>query len=103
MSGETFVSLADLRRAVSRVLDEVERRQGPVVALGTDYYWTIGPSDAFRFETEAPQPTVGQLADDIQSMHDMLADREDHSIAAWHDLAHLIGILNGLAALDLKQ
>ncbi|MEV4283843.1 hypothetical protein [Actinoplanes xinjiangensis] len=73
MSGETFVSLADLRRAVSRVLDEVER-----------------------------QPTVGQLADDIQSMYDMLADREDHSIAARHDLAHLIGILNGLAALDLK-
>ena len=99
MSGETLVSMADLRRALSRSLDEVERQQGTVVDLGTDYYWTVGPWDAFRFELEAPQPTVGQLTDDVQSMQHMLTDDAGPSIAVWHDLAHLIGILNRLAAL----
>ncbi|MGK5681674.1 hypothetical protein [Actinoplanes sp. URMC 104] len=102
MTGETSVSLADLRRALSRTLDEVERQHGPVVDLDADYYWTIGPWDAFRFETEAPQPTVGQLTDDVQAIRDVLADHEDRSAAAWHDLPHIVGILNRLAALHLK-
>ena len=103
MSGETFVSLADLRRALAQSLDDVERQHGPVVDLGADYYWTVGPGDAFHFGTEAPQPTVGQLTDDVRSMQNMLADAVDSSTAAWHDLAHLIGILNRLAALDQKS
>jgi hypothetical protein len=61
---------------------------------------TVGPWDAFRFVAEAPQPTVGQLTDDVQSMQNMLADDADPPIAVWHDLAHLIGILNRLAALS---
>ncbi|WP_146246338.1 hypothetical protein [Actinoplanes xinjiangensis] len=100
MSGEAFVSLADLRRALARSLDEVERQRGPVVDFGADSYWTVGPWDAFRFDTEVPQPTVGQLTDDVQSMQNMLADDADPSTAVWHDLAHLIGILNRLAALN---
>jgi hypothetical protein len=103
MSGETFVSLADLRQALTRSLDQVERRQGPVVDLDADYYWTVGPWDAFRFDTEAPQPTVGQLTDDVRSMQSMLAADADPSVAVWHDLTHLIGILNRLAVLDQKS
>jgi hypothetical protein len=100
MSGEVFVSLADLRRVLAQSLDEIERQRGPVVDLGADFYWTVGPWDAFRFVAEAPQPTVGQLTDDVQSMQNMLADDADPPIAVWHDLAHLIGILNRLAALS---
>jgi hypothetical protein len=100
MSGETSVSVADLRTALSRLLDEVERRQGSIVDLDADYYWTVHPMDAFRFEAEAPKPTVGELADDIRSMQSMLVDQADSPIVVWHDLAHLIGILNRLAALD---
>lgn len=68
MSGEVFVSLADLRRALAQSLDEIERQRGPVIDLGADFYWTVGPWDAFRFVAEAPQPTGGQLTDDVQSM-----------------------------------
>jgi hypothetical protein len=35
-------------------------------------------------------------------MQDMLAGQADPPILVWHDLAHLIGILNRLAALDLE-
>jgi hypothetical protein len=73
---------------------------GPIVDLEADYYWTVGPWDAFQFEAAAPQPTVGQLTDDVRSMHDMLVDHADAPIAAWHELTHLIGILNRLAGLN---
>ncbi|MFI5937824.1 hypothetical protein [Actinoplanes sp. NPDC051494] len=103
MSSETVLSLADLRRALTRSLDEIERQQGSVVELGADFYWTIVPWAAFSFGADVPQPTVGQLSDDVRSMRDILADHPDPPISAWHDLAHLIGILNRLAALDLAD
>jgi hypothetical protein len=36
-------------------------------------------------------------------MRDMLIDHADSSVAVWHDLAHLVGILNQLAALSLER
>jgi hypothetical protein len=101
MAGETVVSLADLRHALASLLDEVERRHGKVVDLDADYYWTIGPWDSFRLDAlDGPKPTVGQLTDDVESMKDMLAGRDDREIAVWHDLTHIVGILSRLAALD---
>ncbi|GAA1558469.1 hypothetical protein GCM10009827_094280 [Dactylosporangium maewongense] len=102
MTNGTQVSLADLRKALTQLLDAVERQHGPTVDLKADYYWTIGPADAFRFDiTGCPEPTVGTLTDDVQSMRDILKTTHDEPIAVWHDLAHVIGILNRLAALDL--
>ncbi|MEU8284261.1 hypothetical protein AB0C01_07970 [Micromonospora sp. NPDC048905] len=83
------------------LLDELEKQRGQVVDLRADYYWTISPQEAFRFEgTKPPEATLGQLSDDLGSMRDMLASNVDHPVV-WHDLAHLIGILSRLAALDL--
>jgi hypothetical protein len=85
------------------LLEEVDRQFGPVVDLDADYYWTVGPQDALRFEaTGAPEPTVGQLTDDIDALRDMLASIADRPRVVWHDLADVIGILTRLAALDRR-
>jgi hypothetical protein len=104
MTNSTEVSLGDLRQALTQLLDAVERRHGPTVDLDTDHYWTIGPADAFRFDAaDGPEPTVGQLTDDVQSMRAMLEATRDGPAVVWHDLAHVVGILNRLAALDLPR
>ncbi|MET7403909.1 hypothetical protein ABZS66_61645 [Dactylosporangium sp. NPDC005572] len=101
MAGEVLVSLGDLRQALALLLDEIEKRHGKVIDLDADYYWTIGAWDAFRLgAVGVPEPTVGQLTDDVRSMRDMLTAPGDRTMVVWHDLAHVIGILNRLAALD---
>ena len=73
-SSAEFVSLAHIRQGLSILLDEIERRYGTAVDLDADCYWTITPGEAFRFgASEAPEPTVGQLTDDIASLLEMLA------------------------------
>lgn len=93
--------MAHLRQGLSVLLDEVERRHGAVVDLGADYYWTITAQEAFRFEASgAPEPTVGQLTDDIVSLRELVAGDADRPVVVWHDLAHVIGLLTRLAVLD---
>ena len=102
MAGETVVSLADLRRALWWLLEEVERRHGKVVGLDANHYWTIGPWDSFRLDAaDEPQSTVGRLSDDVEAMQDLLAGLNDREVVIWHDLTHLVGIPGRLAVLDL--
>jgi hypothetical protein len=97
----SLVPLADLRQGLAILLDELERRHGAVADLDADYYWTVNPQDAFRLDAAgAPEPTVGQLTDDIEALREMLKANQDRPVVVWHDLAHLIGILGRLAALD---
>ncbi|MET7420879.1 hypothetical protein [Dactylosporangium sp. NPDC005555] len=104
MTNITQVSLRDLRQSLTLLLDAVERQYGQTVDLNADYYWTIGVWDAFRLDgADRPEPTLGQLTDDIQSMREVLEAARDEPAAVWHDLAHVVGILNRLAALDLPR
>ena len=93
------VSVADLREALSRLVDAVEREYGTEIDLGADFYWVVDRSAAYNLDRpEAGELTVGQLSDDIESMRSLLADGIRPE-ALWHDLAHLIGILSRLAAM----
>ena len=104
MAGEVYVSVAELRQALVSLLGEIEKRHGTVIDLDADHYWTIGPWDSFSLDAdEVPEPTVGQLSDDVRSMRDMLTESPDRTAVVWHDLTHVIGILNRLAALDLPE
>ena len=95
------VSLAEPHRGLTILLDEVEQQRGAVVDLDGDYYWTVGPPDAFRFDADGPpEPTAGQLSDDIASLREILVGVPDRPVMVWHDLAHVVGILSRLAALD---
>jgi hypothetical protein len=95
------VNVTDLRRAVGRLLDEVEQRHGPTVALGADHYWMLSDEAAFalRAEPTAEGILAGQLSDDVDAVRE-LVDRSHDEVAVWHDLRHVIGVLSRIAAQD---
>jgi hypothetical protein len=91
------ISLSDLREALRRLLDAAEEQFGAVIDLDADHYWAIDSRGAFDLSTD-PEVDVGQLSDDTATVRDLLA-REDGEIFLWHDLDHLIAILQRIAAL----
>ncbi|MDG4823858.1 hypothetical protein O7635_18540 [Asanoa sp. WMMD1127] len=98
MDKGAVVRVADLRVAVERLLAEVERDRGAEVDLGADYYLVVPLESAYELHAGSPQLTMGQLSDDVASLRELL-ERDD--VCVWHDLAHVVGILTRLAALDL--
>ena len=95
------VSLPQLRRVLDRVLDDLAARHGDEVELTADHHWVIDPRAAYDLTT-APSVehlTVRQLSDDLAELAGLSAT-EDPPVP-WHDLGHVIGILQRLAAQDL--
>jgi hypothetical protein len=93
------VAIADLREALQRVLDAAEKKFGSVVDLAADYYWTVPSSETFDNLEMPTALEAGQLSDDVGELRELLA-REDGEIFIWHDLNHLVGILQRVASLD---
>jgi hypothetical protein len=95
------ISVAELREAVSRLLDAVERRFGSAVSLGADNYWGLFSPDMFAADDSKP-PVLGRtLSDDVESIRDLLlrGDRSEDEMMLWHDLNHLVGVLQRLSSL----
>jgi hypothetical protein len=70
VTGAIKVSVRNLREGLGLLLDEIERRHGSFVDLGTDFYWVIDREASYGLDL--PQPadvTVGQLSDDVASLH----------------------------------
>ena len=104
MDTDRVLNLGELRSALGRVLDELERRHGQRIELGADYYWTLDPSDPYKFDAAAqPEITVSHLGDDVDSMLELLQRDPEEPVIVWHDLGHLVGILRRLAATDLPS
>lgn len=71
MAESITVTIADLRAALSRVLDATEARLGPEVSLAVDHYWHLPVEDAFDLANEPQTFTVGQVSDDLdEAVHD---------------------------------
>lgn len=94
MAEPLIVRIADLRTALVRVLDAAEKRLGPEIALGADYYWHVPVDDAFSMAEEPQEFTVGQVSDDLQEVMQDRGERLPEE--AWHDLSHLVGVLRAL-------
>lgn len=97
----TIIDLPLLRSELDRLLREVERRHGAAVGVDADHYWLVGSAAAFNL-TQQPALGVGQLSDDATELRAMI-DRPAEDLAPWHELKHLIGILDALAAADLPS
>ncbi|MGY1833057.1 hypothetical protein ACI8AA_21795 [Geodermatophilus sp. SYSU D01180] len=104
MSAPITVSVAALQRALTAVLDEVARQHGDEVELTADHYWVLTPRAAYDLtaDPDVRSCTVAQLSDDVATVREILgrADDEEEVLSPWHDLAHLAGILQRLAAQD---
>jgi hypothetical protein len=91
------VALADVREALARVLDAAEAELGAVVDLDADHYWALDAGAAFDLSKD-PEIKAGQVSDDVETVRELLV-RERGEIFLWHDLEHLVGILQRIAAL----
>jgi hypothetical protein len=88
-----------LRRQLNRLLVILEERGGATVQLHEELYWALETSEMFCLES-VPAPSAGQLSDDVDELTAM-ASRPDDLLVPWHDLKHLIGLLEVLARRDL--
>lgn len=98
MSTSFRVPLALLREQLDRLLRAVEARDGEAIEIDADYYWLLESREAFALDRPAIA-SAGQISDDIDELHNMAA-REDDDLIPWHDLKHLIGLLEAIAARD---
>jgi hypothetical protein len=101
MSIDIEIEVSELGAVLDSVLAGVEAKFGPTVNLAADYYWVLDPLTAFDPTAEqASGMTLGQLSDDVLTVRQIL-ERDDEPIVIWHDLAHIVGLLSRIAALDL--
>jgi hypothetical protein len=94
---DVVIAVSELREALDRLLAAITVGFGHSIDLDGDYHWWIETQDAFDM-TREPSVNAGQLSDDVTSMREMLS-REDDEIVVWHDLDHVIGILQRISAL----
>jgi hypothetical protein len=97
-STEPEITVAELREATRRLLDAVERRFSPTVRLRADRY--LGLFAPEMFEQGPPEVLWRSLADDVREIRVMLArDTSEDDDLLWHDMNHLVGILERLSSL----
>lgn len=94
----TRIDVPLLREQLHRVLLEVEAQHGSHVELDADHYWLVESAAALDLN-RAPDLAVGQLSDDAAQLREM-ASRASDELLLWHDLKHLVGLLDALAAVD---
>jgi hypothetical protein len=76
----------------------VEVRHGAVIDLQIDSYWLVETDERFSLDG-VPTPGVGDVSDDADELEDMVS-RLDEDLTPWHELKHLIGLLEALVLLD---
>jgi len=97
MGEKLVIAVSELSEALDRLLGAVVVELGPSIDLGADHYWSIDTREAFDLSRE-PSLEAGQLSDDVASTRNMLA-RDENEVLVWHDLDHVIGILQRIAGL----
>ncbi|WP_326646266.1 hypothetical protein OG884_16665 [Streptosporangium sp. NBC_01755] len=104
---DMVISLADLRRACALLLDAAEKHHGEHVELesiAADHYWDLPFAGAFDMSSDpATDIGVGQVSDDLDEIHALLARSPDEPVILWHDLIHLCGLLRAIALADAAR
>jgi len=99
MTAGLTIRVDEIRAALTSVLDAVERKYGSLLDFGHDYYWALPVEASFDMTNATPALTAGQISDDIASVRNL--DRAHEVGSPWHELAHLVGVLRAIEALDL--
>lgn len=95
------ITVAELRSALGRLLDAVEKDLGPVLSFDEDFYWNVPVGSAPDLSRE-PTFDVGSVVDDVESVRQYLAD-DDGETSIWHECEHLGGVLRAITRLDLPS
>lgn len=94
--------MADLRAAITKLLDAAERRYGPDLHLAEDLYWNV-PLGAATSVDVMPELDLGSVVDDVESVREFLTGPDDQVLSLWHESDHLAGVLRSIARLDLPN
>lgn len=100
----TTVSVPELRAALALVLDKEESMYGTQFEPAADTYWDLPVSEAFELQLDPASATltVGSLRDDVETVSELAAVVGDQKqVFVRHDLAHIVGILRAIVAMDL--
>ena len=83
------------------MLDAVEQRFGPTVRLGVDGYQGLFSPAMFAADGSEPEVMGRSLNDDVASIREVVerGDLSEDELLLWHDLNHLVGILQRISAL----
>lgn len=103
MPSDPAISMDELREATRRLLDAAERKLGPTVELRADSYWGTFAPDMFSSEDARPEIMGRLLTDDVEEVRRLLSRPEaefEDDLMLWHDLNHLIGILQRISSLS---
>jgi hypothetical protein len=95
------ITVADLREAIRRLLEAVEQRFGSTVRLGIDGYSGLFSPEMFAADGSEPKVMGRSLNDDVASIRELVerVDQSEDELLLWHDLNHLVGILQRISAL----
>jgi hypothetical protein len=89
------INIAELRLAVNRILDHIEKDLGHVsVQLDQDDYWDVPDNARYDFTKSPEEHVVGKLHDDWQFLSSVLKDK-DQAVALM--LIHAVPLLRRLA------
>jgi hypothetical protein len=89
------VTVAELRSALSSILDHVEATSGQQLVLDQGYFWSVPGDDLFDVTKEPSELTIGQLSESLEFLR--TAERDPDDILGYHlvwaaDLLRAIGI-----------
>ena len=93
------ISVAELRSAMTLLLDAVEERFGSDLRFDEDFYWNV-PFDEATTVGKDPELVLGSVVEDAASVRDFLSSAPDEFIAIWHEADHLVGLLRAIARRD---
>jgi hypothetical protein len=93
------VTVADLRTAITKLLDAVEAQFGPELRFPEDFYWNV-PFGAATQINASPKPDMGSVVDDTESVREFLSHHDSEIVSIWHEADHLAGVLRSIARLD---
>lgn len=102
---DPVISIVELRDAITRLTDAMERKFGPTVHLARDQYWGLFSPEMFAADGSRPEVMGRLLSDDVNSVRELLdrSDTSEDELLLWHDLNHLVGILQRISALALNS
>ena len=90
------ITVSNLRRVTSALLDRLEARGYEAIEVPNDYYWDIDRVQRHNLEAEPDNLSVGQLTEDWWNLEEML---RDESLCGAYGLTQLAAVLREIGEL----
>jgi hypothetical protein len=94
------IALSEIKSLAVRLFETLEERGFTHAKVPNPQYWTVS-LDAF--ETDQPQPTMGDVWDDLHDLKGEMAPEDDeHEVIIWHAFHHLSGLTQFISNADMN-